>query len=217
MLTQNKRLETAPQLLDALNDLEIDSTKWKQFPFAKLVESIQTQKVKAELCHLKGRETILVTVHSAVITVVFRFVFFFELELYEYAQYFEDGTIKKRDFRGIAETENIGESDKQAAQRLLSEELGQSAENFRYAWNYTLIDIPDETLGPMPSEKWDGLTALFHRHKFLCPLHIWNWSLFRWTYKEVLPETKTSPAKTIVFRWKFKFRRWWRSINANYL
>ena len=75
-------------------------------------------------------------------------------------------TISRPGFDGIGETLHIGEPIKDAAYRGLLEELG-----FSCLYGLKLSDeLAVEHRAPQPSEKWPGLFAAYHRHKFLCQI-----------------------------------------------
>lgn len=93
-------------------------------------------------------------------------VLFGNLELFEEKQI--NRTTKgvvRRNLNGIAETLKKSEkADQLAVMRCLREEL-----NFKDSTKYTLSDIIGIDLkGPIPSEKWNGLMAVHHRHIFGC-------------------------------------------------
>lgn len=88
------------------------------------------------------------------------------LELYEDCQKFPDGKILRRaNFNGIAETMRRNEQNPtESAHRCLREELG-----FKDPTLYKLSDCLEvEHHQPIPSEKWPGIWASYHRHIFEC-------------------------------------------------
>lgn len=113
------------------------------------------------------------------------------LELYEDYQEFPGGRILRRPgYDGIGETMKRFETPHEAAKRCLAEEL-----NFHEPGLYQLSQSYEVKHRPVvPSEKWPGLLASYHRHIFECFI---TPSLFRRRgYVEV------EGNRSVHFRWK---------------
>ncbi|MFA6554614.1 MAG: hypothetical protein WCS89_03860 [Candidatus Paceibacterota bacterium] len=111
-------------------------------------------------------EKLTLNVYAAVVLVLFSDKSG-DYELFEEQQINErDGRRVVRNFRGIAETMRQTETVEQSARRCLSEELG-----FANPTKYELSELLRiHCLGPVESEKWAGLRAIYHRHIFLCKI-----------------------------------------------
>ncbi len=105
-----------------------------------------------------------IDVHAVVVIVTHRFRRRW-LELYEDRQIFPDGSVLRRKlFNGIAETLKRSETPRAGAARCLAEELG-----FRDQTAYELSEcLRVENREPVPSEKWPGIMAAYHRYIFEC-------------------------------------------------
>ncbi len=110
-------------------------------------------------------EQLIIDVNVAVVTVFYTDEDRQLLELFEKHQVFhESGKILPRGYNGIAETMKQGERPHATARRCLVEEL-----KFSNRWHYALpTAMKIEHRDPVPSEKWPGLLAAYHRHVFEC-------------------------------------------------
>lgn len=135
-------------------------------------------------------KTCIVDVYVAVVLVVHRFNRKW-YELYEEKQVFTNGEVLVRDnFNGIAETIKRGESLREGATRCLGEELC-----FRNPAKYELSEcLGIEHREPIPSEKFPGIMAAYHRHVFEC-------TISRALY---CPDgyAEQEGNKTVYFKWK---------------
>ena len=107
---------------------------------------------------------LIIDVHVAVVLVTHR-VRGKWLELYEQRQIFPNGKVLERtNFNGIGETMQRSEDMQTSARRCLAEEL-----NFRDPSRYELSECVEiQHRPPVPSEKWPGLIAVYHRHIHEC-------------------------------------------------
>lgn len=115
--------------------------------------------------HFRETESgLVIDVHAVVVIVRHRYRRRW-LELYEDRQEFPNRRVLRRtNFNGIAETMSRSETRTDAARRCLSEEL-----HFGDPSKYRLSRcIAVEHREPVPSEKWPGLWAAYHRHIFEC-------------------------------------------------
>jgi hypothetical protein len=119
-------------------------------------------------------DKLIIDVHAAIVIVIHRYRRAW-LELYEDRQEFPDGsTLRRANFNGIAETLKRIETIPRGARRCLKEELG-----FRE---------------PVPSEKWPGIWAAYHRNVFECTI---SRNLFR---SDGYVEREGD--RTIYFKWR---------------
>jgi len=131
-----------------------------------------------------------IDVHVAVVIVLHKYRGKW-LELYEDRQVFSNGEILRRsNYNGIAETLKRGETFKAGAHRCLSEEL-----KFRDPTKYTIYDVVEkENRDPVPSEKWPGIKAAYHRYVLRCEIE--REIFFKDGYLEI------EDNRTIYFKWK---------------
>ncbi|OHA15446.1 MAG: hypothetical protein A3H57_02745 [Candidatus Taylorbacteria bacterium RIFCSPLOWO2_02_FULL_43_11] len=133
---------------------------------------------------------VVMDVHAVVVLVYHRYRRRW-VELYEDCQIFPGGHVLRRiNFNGIEETIKRSETLLKAARRCLSEEL-QFHEPSRYQLSECIMV---EQRDPVPSEKWPGLYAAYHRYIFECVIPR---SLFR-SNGYVEPEND----RLVYFRWK---------------
>lgn len=133
----------------------------------------------------------IIDVHAAIVIVMHRFNRKW-LELYEDCQVFDGNPtpLVRGNFNGIAETARRTETVPEAARRCLAEEL-----KFADPAKYELSEcLRVEDREPIPSEKWPGVWASYHRHIFECTI---SRSLFR-------PDgyVERERNRTIYFKWK---------------
>ena len=109
---------------------------------------------------------VTIDVHAVVVRVMHRLRNKW-LEIYEDQQVFPDGSVLRRNkqFNGsIGETLKRSDTPRDGAIRGLAEEL-----HFRDQTGYDLSDcIGVEHREPVPSEKWPGIKAAYHRYIFEC-------------------------------------------------
>ena len=134
--------------------------------------------------------TVVIDHHAAIVIVTHRYNSQW-LELYEDKQVFPNGSVLRRtNFSGIAETIRRSESLGKAVHRCLAEEL-----NFRNPKLFTLSrDVTVEHRDPVPSEKWPGILAAYHRYIVECKI---TRELFKENgYVEI------EDGRKIYFKWK---------------
>jgi hypothetical protein len=135
---------------------------------------------------------LIIDVHSVVVLVYHRFRRKW-LELFEDRQVFKNGDVLRRsNFNGIAETMRRTGTRRREAMRCLKEELG-----FGDPSKYELSDhCRTEDRELCPSEKWPGLSAVYHRHIFECVI---SRTLFRpGGYVEI----EKKDGRKIYFEWR---------------
>ena len=134
---------------------------------------------------------LIIDVHVAVVVVTHR-VRSAWLELYEERQVFTSGKVlKRRNFNGIAETMQRSEDMQTSARRCLAEEL-----QFRDPSKYKLSECLEiRHHPPIPSEKWPGLTAVYHRHMHEC-------TISRSLYQQNGYVEEESDGRKIYFAWR---------------
>lgn len=108
--------------------------------------------------------SIIIEVQVAVVLVTHKFNRRW-VELFEDRQVFDNGEVLQRlNFNGLGETVRRNEGFREAAARCLQEEL-----SFNNPRHYQLSErVRTEKRDPVPSEKWPGLMAAYHRHVFEC-------------------------------------------------
>ena len=108
----------------------------------------------------------IIDVHAAIVIVIYQPKRKGWLELFEDYQEFPDGHRLPRGYNGIAETLSRIETLVEGAERCLAEEIG-----FTDPSKYQLSGcLHIERRKPVPSEKWPGVQAAYHRHIFECTI-----------------------------------------------
>jgi hypothetical protein len=132
----------------------------------------------------------VIDVHAVIAVILYRSRNGY-LELYEDRQVFPDGSVlERKGFNGIAETLKRSESLRDGVRRCLAEEI-----SFRDPLAYRLSEcMAVELRDPVPSEKWPGITAVYHRYIFECKI---PQKLYR-------PDgyVEKDGNRTIFFKWK---------------
>lgn len=113
------------------------------------------------------------------------------LELYEDRQVAQNGCEQRREaFNGIAETSARTEEMGETAIRCMREELNMT-NPLLYSMSHCLRV---ERRAPMPSEKWPGVMAAYHRYIFECEISNYLYRRDGYVEKE--------KGRTIYFKWR---------------
>ncbi len=178
-----------PCILQMLNRYEIPWKSWGSGT-SRTLDDLFAYHERDRLYFRETESKLVIDVHAVIVIVRHRYRRRW-LELYEDRQEFPDRHVLRRtNFNGIAETMRRREARLTAAHRCLSEEL-----HFCDPSEYRLSGcITVEHRDPVPSEKWPGLWAAYHRHMFDCVI---NRSLFK-------PDGYVEHEKNrrIYFKWK---------------
>ena len=189
LIKVSEKIESRPEIFRRLNDCDIPWRSWGKGTSRDL-NAFFAYHEKERLYFRKPGDKLVIDVYCAVVLVYHRFNWKW-LEIYEDKQVCDTGKILRRsNYNGIAETMRRGESEEVTAHRCLFQELG-----FKDQTKYQLSKcLKVEQREPVPSEKWPGIWASYHRHLFQCVI---SRKIFRRD-----GYTERDDDRVIHFRWK---------------
>jgi len=178
------------RIIGILKEHEVRMDRWGTGTYRSLDDFIEYMTHDQFSFRPNGSPVLIVDVHTVVVIVTHVYNRRL-LELYEDRQVFDNGhVIKRHNFNGIAETLERDESPRDGAMRCLAQELRFTDPRDYHLSGCTTIDHRE----PVPSEKWPGIMAAYHRYLFGCVI---SRRIFRsGGYVESVPGRK------IYFKWK---------------
>lgn len=189
-INNGEKVPEQAEIIDILHKYGIPLQFWGKPPARSLEHFINLVREEQVRFRQNRSDCLTIDVNSVVVIVLHMRRGEWQ-EIYEERQVFPDGTELCRNFNGIAETLHRGELVVPGAQRCLLEEL-----HFRNNNLYSLSpEISVEDRRPQASEKWPGITAVYHRHILQCVIPD---SL----YKEPGYMKKERDGRRIFFKWK---------------
>ncbi len=202
--TQRKPTRVTRSSVVALLDRHrIDYRAWgtgTTHPLSELVRRLQTESMTLREDPLSN--DLLLTMNVVVVHVYYQGELGNKV-LYEEGQLFHaSDKYLQRHFEGIGETLRRNESPRKAAERALSEELGQSQSGFRDPTNYPALvedNIRMNVDQKEESKKWPGLEVKFDRRHYSTTI---GDRLYRDQYTETTYIFGGQPFKTTTFVWK---------------
>lgn len=169
IVSSDTQILSRSHVVALLDEKKVPWRNWKHTPGSRTLDDLCKYHREDQFYFRNGDSPQLtIDVHVIVVRVHYYHRHAW-LELYEESQVFRDGHVERRGntFDGLGETRRRGESLEEGAIRCVKEEL-----QFNDPSKYGMSDcLHTQHMDPRPSEKWKGITAVYHRYIHECTIH----------------------------------------------